>query len=248
MPTHGPLYYEDSGQGDALLLMPGWAGSIVDLDRLRARLVDGFRVIAADLPGSGRSQPQPRSYYAGYYEDDARVLVGLLDHLGVDAAHLVGFSDGGEEALLMAALWPSRVLSVVSWGSIGQIVADPAELAVVGDLVDNPVEPFLPLVAYLVEAYGVDGARIMISSLAKAMGDIMARGGSIALDRAADIRCPVLVINGTDDFLAPPSLGRVLADAIPRGTFVEAVGAGHDVHHSHGDWLADTVLDWLSDH
>jgi pimeloyl-ACP methyl ester carboxylesterase len=248
MPTHGQLYYEDSGQGDALLLMPGWAGSITDLDGIRARLVDGFRVIAADLPGSGRSQPQPREYHADYYQDDARVLLGLLDHLGVERAHLVGFSDGGEEALVMAGLWPERALSVVSWGSIGQIVAKPEELEVVAGIIDNPVEPFAPLAAYLVEAYGVDGARTMTSSLARAMGDIVARGGDLALARAADIRCPVLVINGTHDFLAPPELGRVLADAIPRGKFREAVGAGHDVHHSHRDWLAGTLLDWLSSH
>ena len=148
----------------------------------------------------------------------------------------------------MAALFPERALSVASWGAIGQIVAKPEELDVVAGIVDNPVEPFAPLAAYLVEAYGVDEARIMTSSLARAMGDIVARGGDIALSRAADIRCPVLVINGTDDFLAPPELGRVLADAIPRGEFREAVGAGHDVQHSHGDWLADTLLDWLSQH
>jgi len=64
MAWHGPpgrqLYYEDSGRGDAVVLMPGWGGSIADLTRLRRDLADGFRVIAVDLPGSGRSQPQPR--------------------------------------------------------------------------------------------------------------------------------------------------------------------------------------------
>ncbi len=248
MPTFGQLYYEDSGQGDALLLMPGWAGSITDLDHLRGRLVDGFRVIAADLPGSGRSQPQPREYYADYYQDDAPVLLGLLDHLGVGQAHLVGFSDGGEEALLMAALWPERALSVAAWGSVGQILATPEQLQVLSTIVDQPVEPFVPLVAYLVEAYGVDGARVMTSSVARAMGDIVARGGDIVRSRAADIRCPVLLINGTHDFLAPPDAAEELANAIPRGEFREAVGAGHDVHHSHSDWMADTLLDWLAEH
>ena len=42
--------------------MPGWGGSIADLGRLRRDLADGFRVVVVDLPGSGRSQPQPRHY------------------------------------------------------------------------------------------------------------------------------------------------------------------------------------------
>ena len=74
--AHGPdgqrIYYEEGGQGDTVVLMPGWAGSIVDLDRLRRELVSGFRVIAIDRPGSGRSQPQPRLYGQTYYRDDAR--------------------------------------------------------------------------------------------------------------------------------------------------------------------------------
>ncbi|MFC3765142.1 alpha/beta fold hydrolase [Tenggerimyces flavus] len=221
---------------------------MVDLDRLRSRLVDGFRVIAADLPGSGRSLPQPREYHADYYQEDAPVLLGLLDHLGITQAHLVGFSDGGEEALLMAALWPDRALSVATWGAVGQIFASPEELTALATIVDKPVDPFVPLVAYLVEAYGVDGARVMTSSLARAMGDIVARGGDLSRSRAADISCPVLLVNGTHDFLAPPEPAQEFANAIPRGEFREAVGAGHDVHHSHGDWLEDTLLGWLAEH
>jgi valacyclovir hydrolase len=64
---------------------------------LRREFVGGFRVIAVDLPGSGRSQP--RHYASTNYLDDARILLGLLDELRLVVAHLVGFSDSGEEAL-----------------------------------------------------------------------------------------------------------------------------------------------------
>jgi pimeloyl-ACP methyl ester carboxylesterase len=61
MSWYGPvgqqIYYEDTGRGDTVLLMPAWAGSIVELSRLRYELATGFRVVAADLQGSGRSQP-----------------------------------------------------------------------------------------------------------------------------------------------------------------------------------------------
>jgi valacyclovir hydrolase len=53
------------------MLLPGWAGSIIEFDRLRHELSVGFRVIAADLPGSGRSLPQPRDYAPTFYAEDA---------------------------------------------------------------------------------------------------------------------------------------------------------------------------------
>ena len=249
MAWHGSkLYYEDAGRGETVLLLPGWGGSIADLDNLRRELSDGFRVIAADLPGSGRSQPQPRRYVPGYYADDARTLIGLLDELQVDAAHLVGFSDGGEEALLIAALEPARARSVITWGAAGQIVATSEELAALATIVDTPDDSLLPLAAYLVQAYGAQNARIMAASWAEAMRGIVGAGGDISRHRAGLITCPALLIAGTYDRFCPPDLVREMAEAVPRGEFREATGAGHDVHLSHNRWLAAAVLDWLSSH
>ena len=251
MAWHGPdgrqLYYEDTGRGDAVLLMPGWAGTIVEFYRLRAELASGFRVIAADLPGSGRSLPQPRSYPPSYYRDDAQLLLGLLDELGVDAAHLVGSSDGGEEALLMAGLEPARALSVVTWGAAGQIVASPDQLDELAHVVDRPGGPLKELAAYLAEAYGADGARIMTESWAGAMREIIGAGGDVSRSRAPSITCPALLITGSYDPFCPPALVRDMADAIPRGTFLEADG-GHDLYQSHHGWLVSTIIGWVSDH
>jgi len=252
MAWHGPhgsqLYYEDTGRGETVVLLPGWSGSIADLGNLRRELTDGFRVIAADLPGSGRSQPQPRRYVPSYYADDARSLLSLLDELEVDAAHLVGFSDGGEEALLIAALEPARARSVVTWGAAGQIVATPEELTAIAVAVDAPDDLLRPLAAYLVEAYGEQSARIMTASWAEAMRGIVDAGGDISRRRAELITCPALLIAGTYDPFCPADLVREMAEAVPRGEFREAAGAGHDVHLSHHRWLSSAVLDWLSSH
>ena len=94
------IYYEEQGTGDPVLVLPGFAGSIEEFAALREALVTaGYRVIAADLPGSGRSEPQPRAYTATYYEDDARSFAALLQHLATGPAHLIGFSDGGDDLL-----------------------------------------------------------------------------------------------------------------------------------------------------
>lgn len=242
------LYYEDHGQGDAVLLLPGWAGSITDLDRLRGELAAGFRVIAADLPGCGRSQPQPRSYSADFYADDARTFLTLLDHLGVGSAHLVGFSDGGETALLMAAFEPARVLSVVTWGAAGQVIAPAGGFGPLQRLLDEPTEELLPLAAFLAEAYGPDNARAMVRSWASALRQIVLAGGDVSRSRAGAIACPALLIAGASDPFCPAAVIRELAEAIPRGRFVEVPGVGHDVHHEAAGVFLPLVLGWLEDH
>lgn len=252
MAWHGPpgrqVYYEDSGRGDAVVLMPGWGGSIIDLDRLRRDLADGFRVVAVDLPGSGRSQPQPRHYTPGYYHQDAAVVLGLLDALGIGAAHLAGFSDGGEEALLMAALRPGRALSVFTWGAIGQIVASRADLDELAAAITSPSDALAPLAAHLTDAYGRANATIMTRTWSSAMNGILDAGGDISRSLAARIRCPALLVAGTYDKFCSPDKTRELAEAIPRGQFAEAHGAGHEVHISHGDWLSAVALRWLAGH
>ncbi|MFC4585994.1 alpha/beta fold hydrolase [Sphaerisporangium corydalis] len=252
MTWYGPdaqrIYYEDAGRGDAVVIMPGWGGSVIDLDRVRGELAGGFRVIAVDLPGSGRSLPQPRHYAPTYYLDDARVLLGLLDELGVEVAHLIGFSDGGEEALLMAALRPARALSVLTWGAAGQIVASPRMLHGLANLLDDPIDELKTLAAYLAESHGVAHARTMANSWSQALSAVIDAGGDISRSRAADITCPTLLITGTYDPFCPPSLVRQMAEALPRGTYLEAPEGGHDLHLSHGAWLTSTIVNWLSDH
>jgi valacyclovir hydrolase len=252
MPWHGPdghrLYYEDTGRGDAVVLMPGWAGNIIELSQLRAALSPGFRVIAVDLPGSGRSEPRPRSYEAGYYRDDARRLLGLLDALGISAAHLVGFSDGGEEAVLMAALRPGLALSLFTWGAAGKVEITPDELTSIESVVDQPADGLAPLAAYLATAYGPDSARIMTRSWAQAMRDLVSAGGDISRSSAHLITCPALIVAGTYDQHCPPDLSRELAALMPKGQFLEAAGAGHEVHISHAAWLAGQLTRWLEGH
>jgi pimeloyl-ACP methyl ester carboxylesterase len=252
MPWYGPageqLHYEEAGDGDTVVLLPGWGSSITDLDRLRAVLSDGFRVIAIDLPGSGRSEPQPRRYTRSYYHDDARTILALLDGLDVTTAHLAGFSDGGEEALLLAELRPGLALSVLTWGAAGRIEATPRQLNEIAEVIDHPVPDLMALAAYLAEAYGPQNARIMTCTWADAMRGIVEDGGDISRLEAAQISCPALLITGSYDTFCPPELVRPMAALIPRGEFREAVGAGHDVHHSHHDWIAGVLSDWLAAH
>ena len=148
------IYYEEEGSGDPILVIPGWSLSIEDMAPIRQALVGGYRVIAADAPGSGRSEPQPRKFTASYLEDDARSFLALLDKLGAAPAHIVGFSDGGEYALLVAELNPSTVRSIVAWGAAGQLAASTGIAEMFARVVDDPIPPMKEFSGYLKTTYG----------------------------------------------------------------------------------------------
>jgi len=243
------IYYEETGSGrETALLLPGLTDSVGAHAPLRQALVEaGYRVIAADLPGSGRSQPQPRVYTVSYLEEDAGSFAALLRHLAVESAHLIGFSDGGEVALLMAVLFPGVSRSVVTWGSAGQLNDPSGQLReTFHDIVDNPIPPLQEFSRHLIATYGKGAARAMTQNAVHAMTEIIeTRGGDLSLSRAERITCPVLLIAGEHDPFAPPPLVAQLAARISNARMIEVQGADHDVHHSHGEWLIATVADWL---
>jgi valacyclovir hydrolase len=246
----GCIYHEEAGSGVPVLMLPGFAGSIAEFSALREALAAaGYQVIAADLPGSGRSGPQPRAYTASYLEDDARSFAAFLDYLAIGPAHLIGFSDGGEIAVLLAALRPGVVRSVVTWGAAGFFSDPEGQLrGAMANVVDRPIPPLRGFRDYLVATYGETNARAMTQSVVGAIGAIIDRGGDVSLSKAGAITCPTLLIAGAHDPFAPPALVARLAAAIPHAEMSEVEGAGHDIHHSHPEWLERRVLDWLGPH
>ncbi len=245
------IYYEEQGSGTPVLVLPGFAGSIEEFAALRNALVTaGYRVIAADLPGSGRSEPQPRAYTATFFEDDARSFAALLQHLTSGSAHLIGFSDGGEISLLMAALMPGVARSVVTWGAAGVLNDPSGQLRqAMYNVVDHPIPPLQQFRDYLVSTYGEANARAMTQSTVDALSDIIEKsGGDLSLSKAANITCPVLIIAGEHDIFAPPALVTQLGTRISTAEVLEAEGAEHNVYADRPEWLTQTILDWVGKH
>jgi valacyclovir hydrolase len=243
------IYYEVHGSGDPVLLLPGFAVSITELTALRDALSPRYRVISADLPGSGRSEPQPREYTATYFEDDARSFAALLRHLETGSAHLVGYSDGGDVSLLMAAMMPDSARSVATWGAAGTIPEEQLPLLdAFYNVIDSPIEPLQGFSEQLKAEYGEGNARAMTRSFASAIRAIVAGGGDISLSRAGRITCPVLLIVGEHDFFISPALVAQVAARIPAAEVIEVEGAGHGVHEDRPEWFAEILLDWLAEH
>lgn len=116
------LFYGDWGDGPGdsprlpVVLLhgsPGQGGNFALLGPELAR--DGRRVYAPDLPGSGDTAMAPDMSHRA----NARLMLSFLDRLGIDRAHVVGWSSGGGVALEMGHLAPERIASVTMLASIG---------------------------------------------------------------------------------------------------------------------------------
>ena len=245
------IYYEEQGSGSPVLLLPGFSQSNDDYSALREAIVAaGYRVIAADLPGSGRSEPQPRAYTASFFEDDARSFAALLQHLATGPAHLMGFSDGGEVSLLMAALMPDTARSVVAWGAAGVLNDPSGQLReAMYNVIDHPIPQLQGYRDFLVATYGEANARAMTQSEVSALGQIIEQsGGDLSLSKADHMTCPVLLIEGEHDMFVPPALASQLAARIGTAEVLIAEGAEHNIYGDRPAWLTQTILDWLGKH
>ncbi len=100
-----------AGQGETVICIHGLGGTKASFLTTIAALSGERRVIAMDLPGFGDSEkPLGAGYDAPYF---AEAVIGLLDGLGIERAHLVGNSMGGRVAIEVGLLHPDRVRSLV---------------------------------------------------------------------------------------------------------------------------------------
>jgi valacyclovir hydrolase len=242
------IHYEERGEGEPLLLIPGFTMGAEDMQPLIAALAECYRVIAADLPGSGRSLPQPREFTTTFYHEDARHMAALLRHLNTGPAHVAGFSDGGEVALLMAIYTPDLVRTLIVWGAAGTLDVEglPGLIDAIGNVVSNPTEELQGWSEYLKERYGEENARATLRSWAEASGAVVRAGGDISLPRLGEITCPTLVLAGEfDPFCPPPALQR-LAKSIPDAGATTLHGHGHTIHDDQPEWFVQTLVGWLA--
>jgi pimeloyl-ACP methyl ester carboxylesterase len=104
------LYYEVHGQGSPLIMLHGGFGSFEMFSTLSPTLASTHQVIGVDLYGHGRTALTDRPLRFEHLADD---IVGLIEHLGLEKADLLGFSLGGAVALQTAIRYPERVNNLV---------------------------------------------------------------------------------------------------------------------------------------
>lgn len=105
-----PLYTRDTGGGEPLLLLHGFTGSGDDWQHVFAEPLAGFRVIAPDLPGHGRSENVRADFK---FADVARDVFDVLDRLHIERVSAIGMSAGANTLLHMATQQPHRITAMI---------------------------------------------------------------------------------------------------------------------------------------
>lgn len=111
------LYYEEYGKGVPLFLIHGGFGSIKDVAAVIPELSKKFRVIAVDCPGQGRSEQADSLSFqlmADYFS-------AMIDQMKFDSVYVLGYSDGGNVALLMAADRPDKVKRAAAFAAVSHL-------------------------------------------------------------------------------------------------------------------------------
>jgi pimeloyl-ACP methyl ester carboxylesterase len=258
------VHVEQAGSGEPVVLIHGFGASTYSWRKVMPALAASHRVVAIDLNGFGYTQrPTSRASYTR--EAQAKLVLGTLDALGIDRAHIVGHSYGGGLTLYLASRHPERFRTMVLVDSSAPTYANdrrsrfaalrPLDVLFVRSVVLRPgmVRKGLLRSYYddslvtpeLVQAYldrlaieGVGGAFYGLTAPAPA-------GEPVELEKIA---IPSLVIWGAHDVLISPETGRRAAARLPRAEFVLFDKSGHLPMEEEPEAFLNTVLPFLERH
>ncbi len=260
-----PLFFHDLGEGRPVVLLHGWPLHADSWEYQMVPLVEaGFRVVAPDRRGFGRSG-QPWSGYD--YETFADDVETLLAHLDLQDVVLAGFSMGGGEVAKLLGRRNPRIARAALVAAVTPFLLKTPdnEDGVEGSVFDGMVDGLRRDRPAFVEAFGkmfyghslLGGAAVSTGVQAWTLGMAMMASPRATLecvrafgttDFRADLRqagLPVLVIHGTSDATVPiAASGRKTAALIPGATLIEYDGAPHGLFMTEHARLARDLIDY----
>ena len=270
-----PIFLAETGSGPPMLMLHGGgpgASGVSNYSRNIEALAQQFRVIVPDMPGYGRSvkgidQSDPFGYLA-------TMVRGLLDELGIDAAHLVGNSYGGAAALRLALDSTDRVRKLVLMGPGGIGTTRGVPTAGLRSLLsyysgDGAAGPSREKLEAFIRTYLVyDGASVpddlielryaasmdpeVVANppLRKPSGPAAARTlWRMDLTRDKRLRkltTPTLVLWGRDDKVNRPSGGPMLLNLMPNAELIMTSHTGHWMQWERAELFNRLVGEFLS--
>lgn len=255
------IAFDTAGEGPAVVFLHGIGGNRTNWrDQLPAFASRGYRAVSWDARGYGLSDD-----YEGPldFADFSHDLARLLDHLGIDRAHLVGLSMGGRILQDFYPRCPERVATLVLCATFPGFDASltPAQRA---EFVRIRKEPLLagkepkdiaPVVARTLIGPRATEAHFqrLVESMSMLHKDsyVKAIEASTLYDRSTSlpgIAVPVLLVFGGADSLAMPAVGERMAAEIPGARLVVLPDAGHLVNIEFPEAFNETVLAFLDEH
>ncbi len=262
------LHYSITGRrsGPAVLLIQGLGADKHGWALQRLALARGYRTIALDNRGAGRSDKPYGAYTIEQMADDA---VSVLDHAGAATAHVVGASMGGAIAQLVAIKYPERLRSVTlactsctnsQWrrellGSWAEIAMERGMAAMTSEAARWMIGPrsfrrFAPAVGLLGPLAFSRQPHAFASQVAAILGvddDLseLGEGHDELGEHLAGVIVPALVLVGNQDILTPRGDSEELAEWIPTAELVVISGAAHGFMVEHATTFNRVLLGFL---
>ena len=252
------LHYEAVGRrsGPPVLLIQGLGADKHGWDLQRIALAPRYRTIALDNRGAGRSDKPFTTYTLEQMADDA---IAVLDHAGVESAHVVGASMGGAISQVLALKYPERVRSLTlactacrhhpwrrellgEWAAratdtgMGSMSAEAARW-VIGP---RSFRRVFPLIGW----FGPLALGRPAHAFAAQVRAILATDDAMA-DELHKLDVPTLVMVGNQDILTPRGDSEELAERISGAELVVISGAAHGLMIEHASTFNRLLLDFL---
>jgi len=223
------LYYEIYGQGEPLLLLHGNGGSIESMAGQIPFFSGHYKVIAIDTRGHGKSKDPSDSLSFEQIVDDFNAL---LDTLRLDSCYVIGWSDGGIDALLLAIRHPEKVKKMAFTGA--NLTPDTLGLTpyvyglITQDHINIHKQPRTPET--------ISRRKVI---------DLDYNHPHITLDQLHQIHCPTMVIGGDHDVI--PILHTVLiAQNISQSYLWIVPNSGHSVPVFKKDQFNSLIDDFFT--
>ena len=252
------LHYRVTGRGSGppVLLIQGLGADKHGWDLQRLALAWGYKTIAFDNRGAGRSD-KPHGTYT--LEQMAADAMAVLDHAGVETAHVVGASMGGAISQIVALAYPERVRSLTlactscrnhewrrqllnGWGEAARArgmgtMTQEAARWVIGP---RSFRRLMPAIGWL----GPLALGRPTHAFANQVEAILAADETMT-ERLGSIEVPTLVVVGNQDILTPRGDSEELAELIPTAELVVISGAAHGLMVEHASTFNRVLLDFL---
>jgi 3-oxoadipate enol-lactonase len=251
-------FYQETGSGEALLLINGIGGTSGGWEPLLPDLSARFHVITSDNRGVGRSESPPGPYTTRQMAEDA---AALLAHLGIARAHVVGSSMGGMIAQELALAYPARVGRMILYGTYARArsaILDPwiSFITQMTERLDSTANrvgwlPWLYTPAFMADPERVEAALAWEDPYPAPPHGIAAQAEAArshdALDRLQKIAAPTLVLVGAEDVVTPVYYSRELAAGIPGAQLQVLERGGHSAIWEDPKAGAAALLGFLAD-
>ena len=255
------IAYQVVGDGPIdLLFVPGFVSNVElmwetpNFGRILERLSGIGRLVFFDKRGTGCSD---RTLGTGSAEDRMDDLRAVADAAGIDAAHVIGISEGGPLAVLFAASFPERVRSLVLWGTFARALWAPDyEDGLSDELVDAFIDDIKAKwgTGHALSAFVSETPDDLLAMRARyerqtatpsAVATILHHNVRMDVRHALGaLRMPTLVVHRVGDPIVPVGAGRYLARHIDGAQLVEMPGNFHVGGNAHED---DDVLDVIEE-